>query len=410
MMDRLDVVIAGGGVVGATLACALGGAGVRVALIEAQVPAPFLPESPLDARVLAISPGSQHLFQALGIWPQVVRKRSCPYRFMRVWDAGGSGEIHFDSTELGEPHLGIIVENSVLQAALFERLATLETVRVVAPDALATFIVTETGVQITLASSEIFSARLLVGADGAESKVRQQAGIVFAARDYGQWGIVATVSTACPHRYTAWQRFLPSGPLAFLPLSDGSSSIVWSVDQGQAQQLLAMKPEDFEAALGRAFDYCLGPVRLVSARAAFPLRGGQAESYVADRIALIGDAAHVIHPLAGLGANLGITDAAVLAAVLIESRRDVGSLRVLRRYARARRGENLVIQRAMEGFKWLFAQQAWPIRWVRNRGLDATSAVGPVKRQFMHQAMGLGSVQPVLRLFSVNSANQPGPS
>jgi 2-octaprenylphenol hydroxylase len=226
--------------------------------------------------------------------------------------------------------------------------------------------------------------------------VRELAGITFKAREYHQRALVATVATELPHQHAAWQRFLSDGVLAFLPLSDGRCSIVWSTREEQASVLAAMADAEFRAALAGAFDYRLGRILTCSARAVFPLRGGQAEPYVLHRLALIGDAAHSIHPLAGQGANLGFTDAATLADVLRASTRDLGSLRALRRYERARKGDNLAMMLAMEGFKALFGARTLPLRWLRNLGLDLADAATLAKHVIMRRAMGLSGERPRL--------------
>ncbi len=396
MSEHVEVAIAGGGMVGATLACALGLQGRRVAVIEPREPALFSPRDDYDLRVSAVSRASQRIFEGLDVWPLLQSRRVSPYEHMHVWDATGRGEIHFDSADLGEPNLGHIIENRVIQDALLERLRALDNVQWLCPNRLQGVEVDENRVSVVLEEGQTFSAELLVGADGSSSKVRELAGIELKAQAYRQKGVVATVSTARAHRATAWQRFLPSGPLAFLPLADGRSSIVWSTREAQADELLSLDDTAFAEALGEAFDYRLGCIESVSARAAFPLKGSQAYPYVRPRIALVGDAAHTVHPLAGQGVNLGLLDAAVLAEVLAESRHNIGSLRVLRRYERARRGDNVLMMRAMEGFSLLFGNTLPPLRWARNLGLSLTDRAPPVKHELMRRAMGLAGELPAL--------------
>ncbi|MGH8503855.1 MAG: UbiH/UbiF/VisC/COQ6 family ubiquinone biosynthesis hydroxylase [Gammaproteobacteria bacterium] len=391
-----DVVVIGGGMVGATVACALAEQGLRVTVVEAREPGRFDSDADYDARVSAVSPGSEMILKALGAWPSEHAARLCPYRNMHVWDAAGPGEIHFDCCELHEPRLGYIVEHRVLQHALVRRLHALGEVTWRCPDELAHFAVTEDHVAVELAGGAQVSARLLIGADGAHSLVRTLAGIMFHARDYDHSALIATAGTQLPHAHTAWQRFVPDGVLAFLPLADGRCAIVWSIPDARARALAAMPDDDFKHALGAEFDYRLGHIDACGPRAVFPLRGGQADRYVLPRVALIGDAAHGIHPLAGLGANLGFMDAAVLAETIGESRRDIGSLRVLRRYERARRGDNELTMRAMEGFKFLFERQATGWRWLRGMGVNMTDAATPLKRLIMRRAMGLSGERPRL--------------
>ncbi len=397
MAQVQDVLIIGGGMIGATTACALARYGLRVTVVEArELNFSFATGADYDLRVSAISPGTEMILRAVGAWPAIEATRVCPYRRMKVWDAEGFGEIHFDSSQVNEPYLGHIVENRVVQRALVECFKGLDEITLRCPHALQSFDVDENGIAVELESGERIHARLLIGADGLNSRVRSLAGIVFNAREYRQCAVVANVATELPHAYTAWQRFLSDGVLAFLPLADGRCSIVWSTSEQRAQLLATMDDDGFCNALTRAFDSRLGRILAAGRRASFPLRGGQAASYVLPRVALIGDAAHGIHPLAGQGANLGFADAATLADILAQSSRDIGSLRVLRRYERARKGENIAMMRAMEGFMWLFGNKMLPVRWLRNVGLVLCDAATPLKRELMRHAMGLSGERPRL--------------
>jgi len=391
-----EVIISGGGMVGATLACALAGKGRRVAVAEAHEPQGFEPDSDFDLRVSAISPASEQVFRQLGVWPLIARRRLYAYRRMHVWDAVSGGAIDFDALELGEPRLGHIIENRVIQDALLERLRGLRGVQWRCPARVSDYALGPEGIEVTLERGESLAGRLLVGADGPASKVRHLAGIRFRARDYGQAAVVANVHTQRPMEATAWQCFLPTGPLAFLPLAEHVAAIVWSTTFEEADRLVGLADEAFRLELETAFQSRLGSIERTSRRVSFPLRGGQAEPYVVPRIALVGDAAHTIHPLAGQGANLGIMDAATLAEVLVDSHRDPGSLRVLRRYERARKGDNLLTMRAMEGFRYLFAGGLRPLAWIRGTGLSLTNAVQPVKHLLMRHAMGLAGERPRL--------------
>jgi 2-octaprenylphenol hydroxylase len=319
--------------------------------------------------------------------------RVSPFRDMRVWDATGFGSIHFDSADLGEPLLGWIIENRVIQYALLERVQQFPAVELHCPAALETaHPLDEGGWWMRVNDGCEFTTRLLVGADGAQSRVRQLAGIETGGWGYDQHAVVANVRTAKPHQETAWQRFLPSGPLAFLPLHDGRCSIVWSDTPERAAGLLMLNDNDFGEALAAAFEARLGAIVQVGPRAAFPLRVQHAHAYVKPGIALIGDAAHVIHPLAGQGVNLGLLDAATLAEVLLDAvaaDRDIGSLKVLRRYERWRKGDNLLMLGIMDGFKRLFGSTLPPVRLLRNLGLNLTDAAGPLKNLIARRAMGL---------------------
>lgn len=387
-----DVIINGGGMVGATLACLLAEAGKNVAIIEASKKPSKQKKNDLDApydlRVSAISRASQKAFEKIHAWDSMLSKRAFPYEVMDVWDAEGDGNVRFEAAELGEPDLGHIIENSVIQITLAETLGNLSNVTIYQPTTLEQFDVTADGVQVSLENGKQLTADLIVGADGANSQVRELAGINVTIDDYGQRGLVATVKTQEHHQYTAWQRFQQTGPLAFLPLADGSSSIVWTLPSDRADYYLSLSKTDFKVALAEAFDHKLGKITKVSDRAAFPLRGSQAKPYVLERVALIGDAAHTIHPLAGQGVNLGIKDAIELAEQLKDVN-DCGSLKALRRYERARRGDNVLTMKAMEGFRLLFGHTATPVKTVRNFGMKLFNQTPMIKNEVIKKAMGL---------------------
>ncbi len=395
-----DLLIAGGGMVGSTLACALGDTDLKIALLEGLPLDRIRPGAELDSRVSAISRASQRIFAAVGAWDGIAASRVSPFRDMRVWDAAGFGSIHFDSAALGEPLLGWIIENRVIQFALLERARRLPAVELFCPAALDAAEALENGFwRVRLTDGREFTTRLLVGADGAQSKVRQWAGIATSGWGYDQNAVVANVRTAEPHQETAWQRFLPTGPLAFLPLADGRCSIVWAAPPARAEVLLALDESAFAEALAEAFDQRLGAIIEVGPRAAFPLRLQHTHAYVQPGLALIGDAAHVIHPLAGQGVNLGLLDAATLAEVILEAvtaGQDVGSLKVLRRYERWRKGDNLLMMGLMDGFKRLFGNTLPPVRLARNLGLNLTDAAGPLKNLIARRAMGLAGDLPRL--------------
>ncbi|UOG93794.1 MAG: UbiH/UbiF/VisC/COQ6 family ubiquinone biosynthesis hydroxylase [Candidatus Thiothrix sulfatifontis] len=389
MQVQYDVIIAGGGMVGAILACLLGKAGKRVAVLEAHSPTVFSPEDPYDLRVSALSRASQRALLDAGAWEGIAARRAFPYEVMCVWDATGTGEIRFDAADLGEPDLGHIVENRVIQLALLDTLQTLESVDWYCPDKLATLVVDEQRVTATLQSGQILQAPLLVGADGAQSKVRELAGIGISTQDYGQKGLVCVAQTDLPHQFTAWQRFMPSGPVAFLPLAEGFCSIVWTLPADQADAMLRLSDSDFCRELSQALDYRLGEVTAVGERAAVSLRGRHADCYSQERVVLVGDAAHTIHPLAGQGVNLGIKDALELVAQIRHATGDCGSPKVLRAYERARRGDNILTQKAMEGFRLLFGNTLTPWKILRNSGLTVVNRMGFLKYEMAKRAMGI---------------------
>jgi len=399
--NSFDVVIAGGGMVGAALGCALAGQGMQVAVIEAREPARDWPAGEVSNRVSALSRSSQNLLTRLGAWPHMRQLGVSAYGAMYVWDQGGAGHIHFDSADVGEPNLGHIVDNRVTQLALWKQLQAQDRVTLFCPDRVSGFEVADDQVEVALNSGIALRAALLVGADGRDSAIRGMAGIGTKGWDYDQHALVANVSHELPHQATAWQRFRETGPLAFLPLADGRSSIVWSTSPGQAAELSALDEETFCTRLGEAFDYRLGQVTGTGPRGVFPLRLSHTEQYVKHRLALVGDAAHAIHPLAGQGVNLGFMDAAQLADVVLEARqqgRDFGALHTLRRFERARKGENIAMLGAMDVFKRLFSNDIVPLRLLRNAGLDIADRITPVKNLFLRRALGtIGEIPSLAR-------------
>ena len=399
-MRETDVAIVGGGIAGLALAAALGDGGQRIDVIEAH-PLPAMPASgnatpaDFDVRVSALTPKSVAFLDALGAWDDVVAYRHCPYRHMTVWDADGTGRIDFDAEEVAAACLGSIVENRVLVAALGASLRERSGVAVRAPARLVDLRAREGGYDLSLDDGTRLACRLLVAADGALSPTRDLLGLRTREWDYGHRAIVTTAAFEASHRHTAWQRFLATGPLALLPLpgdGDRLCSIVWSIDDDQADGLLALDDAAFASALAQASEGVLGAVTACAPRRAFPLRQRHAVDYVLPGAALVGDAAHTIHPLAGQGVNLGLGDVAVLAE---EVRRAVdrglapGRIDVLRRYQRRRKGENLRMMAAMDGFKRLFGEDAMPVRWLRNAGLRGVASLPALKRRIIREAMGV---------------------
>ncbi|MFT6957587.1 MAG: 2-octaprenylphenol hydroxylase [Halieaceae bacterium] len=401
--QHYHVVISGAGIVGATLALALRDHGLTVALIEARaLSAAPLPTEPgpvgFDSRVSALTPRSRMLFEKLGVWPAIEQYRSCAYHHMTVWDAQGTGEIEFDASEVDVAALGHIVENRVITRALLELVGRARDITVLCPHSLTACQRIEGGMmQISLDSGECINTDLLVAADGALSPIRGLMAFETREWDYGHRALVTTVQMQRPHQNTAWQRFLPSGPLALLPLPSTDSgyfcSIVWSLDEDLVEGLLACDDAEFCRQLGEASEHRLGDVLGCGGRFAFPLRQRHAVDYVQSGVALVGDAAHTIHPLAGQGVNLGLQDVAALAEEILAATGvgdSAGSLINLRRYQRRRKGDNLLMMTAMDGFKRLFEQQALPLRWLRNAGMRGVGRLGPVKRQLIKHAMGIG--------------------
>jgi 2-octaprenyl-3-methyl-6-methoxy-1,4-benzoquinol hydroxylase/2-octaprenylphenol hydroxylase len=388
---ELDAIIVGGGAIGAALAVGLARDGLDVALVEARAPKPWRASDDVDLRVVALAADARALFEDLGVWSAIAGARIGPYRRMRVWDALAPGELAFDAAENGDAALGWIIENTLIQHALWTAIGAEPNVRLLCPAEVAGVENEADGVTATLADGTRLRARVLVAADGAESPIRAALGIACDNRDYAQRAVVANVATTRPHEDTAWQRFLPGGPLAFLPLADGRSSIVWSLPNEDAARVLALDDAAFRAELGAAFDFRLGEIVASTARAAFPLRLRLAKRYVSRRSVLAGDAAHVVHPLAGQGMNLGFRDVACLRRVLRganERGGDIGAAHVLRRYERERRSENAMAARGLDAIERLFGATDPVTPALRGAGLALVDRLAPAKHLFASIAAG----------------------
>jgi 2-octaprenylphenol hydroxylase len=386
-----DVAVVGGGMVGAAAALALARAGFATTLLEALPPTPWSAQDAWDLRVVGLAPSSIALLSDLGVWTSIRENRVSPYRRMHVWDAENGAAISFDAADQGRASLGYIVENNLVQWALWQALEAAGVSRF-CPASVSGFEVRGDRITIELADAEPLSARLLVAADGTNSPLRERAGIATRHRDYAQRAIVAHVVTERPHAATAWQRFLGTGPLALLPLADGRSSVVWSLPTDEAQRVLALDEQDFLDALGVASDFRLGRIVATTPRAAFPLKLQLAERYHADRFVLLGDAAHAVHPLAGQGVNLGLRDVAELRNTLVEAResgRDFTSDHVLRRYSRRRRSADTLDARAFDALARIYAWQSTPMVLARGLGVRWLDRFGPLKRRIAEHAAGI---------------------
>ncbi len=393
-----DALIVGGGMVGAALCALLADAGMRVALIEAQ-PRPLTlkgwDSTRIAPRVSALSPVSARLLTRLNVWPAMEHARVTPYRFMRVWDAEGSGDIAFSADEAGVANLGHIVENNVTLAALNARILDHPNVTTCYGARVDALQASATGRWLTLDDGRQLGAPLVVAADGARSTLREMAEIDVVEDDMHQHAVVTTVRCERPHGATARQAFVDGQPLAFLPLTihgdERYCSIVWSVTPARAKTFEAMSAEALGEALGEALDYRLGAVKVCDKAYAFPLVQRHAHRYVAPHFALIGDAAHSIHPLAGQGVNLGLMDAAVLAEEVsgaFQRGAAWGDVRLLRRYERRRRMDNAAMLGLMKGFKTLFGVRHPGVLLARNVGMSGLHRLVPIKRAMMRQATG----------------------
>jgi 2-octaprenylphenol hydroxylase len=391
--------IAGAGTVGLAVAALLAtgrcAERVRVHVLEAR-PLPRWRAEEMDLRVYALSRASQQLFEQLDLWQRVSAARACAYRRMHVWegdDPAAQSSLDFDSADIGEPDLGHIVEDSLLRTALAERIAAAPNAEITIGAELESITVSRRSASVQLKNGGAVHGTALIGADGSESAVRRLLDLPVRGHGYAQTALVTHVASALPHRETAWQRFLPAGPLALLPLADGRSSVVWSLPTARAHALLAAPEQEFLAALQTASADVLGTLGPIAGRAGFALQALHALRYCAARVALIGDAAHTVHPLAGQGMNLGLLDAACLAQVIedaVLAGEDAGDQKVLRRYERRRKGGNLQMLLALDGLHRLFQLPAWaePLRAVGLRAVDAT---GPAKRLLMQTALGLNA-------------------
>ncbi|HEV8018587.1 MAG TPA: FAD-dependent monooxygenase [Steroidobacteraceae bacterium] len=404
-----DVVIVGGGPVGACAGALLArgagaGRGLSVALLEPRAPAAAsaAPAASTvaapDVRVVALSRASEHVLTHAGAWARICGPRLSPYERMRIWHESvapaSDAVLVFDAADVGEPNLGYIVENRLLQRALLE--SFVEAGGHIEPAALDSLEIADAQVSVATAGGTL-AARLVVGADGAQSALRAAVGLSAEVSSYRQTAIVATVHTARPHESTAWQRFMRNGTLAFLPLADGTSSIVWSADEELAAKLLLLSDAAFAAELDRASDLALGETRLVSERFSFPLQRLAAPRYVSPRVALLGDAAHVVHPLAGQGVNLGLLDAAALAqqvAAAVAAREDPGALGVLRGYERWRKSEVAAMAAAIDAFDRLLAHGTGPVAHLARHGLSWVNRSQELRRFFIRRALGVSGELP----------------
>ncbi len=394
---RADVLIVGGGPVGGTLACALSAAGMEVIAVDQADPAAGL-DAGFDGRASSIALGSQRILDALGLWAGM-EPHAAPIRHIRVSEGDSPLFLHYDERDTGGPPFGYMVENRFIRKALFDRIPTLDTVRLLAPARVNGLERTGSGVEARLADGRGISARLIVGADGRASGVRAGAGIRVTGWPYRQTAIVCTVAHERPHDFVAHEHFLAAGPFAVLPLPGNRSSIVWTERKDLAPAIMALDEAEFLAELERRFGDYLGRLTVVGPRWSYPLSLQHAETAIALRLALVGDAAHAMHPIAGQGLNMGLRDVAALTEVLAEARRlglDIGAGTVLERFQRWRRFDNTLMLAMTDGLNRLFSNTIGPVRLARGLGLAAVNRMPPLKRLFVRSAMGLAGRLPRL--------------
>lgn len=396
MNKQFDIVVVGAGMVGLSAANLLAGEErLRVTLIDAGRKPVFDPAADVSLRVSAIAPGSVDILAGIGAWQTIKDNRASPYRAMKVWDAAGHVDgpetLSFEASEFAVPQLGFIVENILIQHALLQKLHdSAADVRFETP--LKS--VTRSGhrLEVILESGEKLTPDLLVAADGARSIVRGQAGIAVRSWLHAQKAFVTCLETELGHRQTAWQRFLGDGPIGLLPLLDGRVSIVWSTTPEKADAALDMSDDELSATLTENTDGALGKLTLAGPRGAFPLKSQNAAEYVQDGLALIGDAAHTVHPLAGQGVNLGFADADELARVVraaIAADENPGDLPILRKYERSRKGANKTMLRFVDGLNRLFSNESTPLARLRGVGMYMFNKSGPIRERAVQTALGI---------------------
>ncbi len=405
MSNKFDIVVVGGGMVGLAMVASLAETKLKVLLLEKQdlitiltpdyLKNEIINDQDFEARVSAISPGNRKFLSDLNAWQNIPKQRQANYEYMKVWDGDGSGKIEFSAAKIAQPDLGVIVENKVIQAALLKRIESFGNVECCFGVELEEIENAENLEYATIKTNDglEYKSKLVIGADGANSLVREKLTIDLKQSEYNQVAFVANVKTEKSHQNTAWQRFTPYGPVAFLPLANPNlCSVVWSLDSDKAESIKDINKDEFAKKLQYAFESKLGEVTAVSEFFGFPLIKRHSQCYLSNRVALVGDAAHTIHPLAGQGVNLGFQDVACLSKLivkLISQQRDYGKVENLRSYERERKTENLIMQNAMSAFKHLFANQSMPVTLFRNFAMSALDKIPMAKELIIKNAMGL---------------------
>ena len=411
MENKFDLIIVGGSMVGATLACALADSQLKIAIIEAHTPEPFDSQQGHDLRVSALNIASEQVLRNVGVWQSILDKRSCVYRRLKTWELDDvRAATEFDCADLNQDHLGYIIENRVIQLALLERIQQAENLHLFKQN-LASIDIQAGASLLELADGQQLIGKLIVGADGANSMVRRAAGIGIHSWDYSQSALVINVQMAQDQQDITWQQFTASGPLAFLPLSGNSASLVWYDSPKKIAALAALDNESLRLQIMQQFPTALGRVEEVIAKGAFPLKRQHAQQYVTQGVALVGDAAHLIHPLAGQGVNIGILDAAQLAQTIMQAAGDrvssadeyayntdddFSSLAVLKDYEQKRRHHNLAVMQLMDSFHRIFSNQVAPLKVLRNIGLGLAQRIPFARKKAMQLAMGATGPLPQL--------------
>lgn len=397
MKQPIDIVIVGAGMVGLAIANLLGKSDLaNVTVIDAGKKPIFSLEDDLSLRVSAIAPGSVELLRAIGVWDEIATERACPYRDMRVWDAAGHADgpetVAFSAAEFAAPQLGFIVENILVRTALLNKVAQTN-VATRFETTIKSMRKSSNRYELELDSGRTLAPELVIGADGARSFIRDAAAIEIDSWPHEQKAFVTHLMPELDHRNTAWQRFLTDGPLGILPLHDGRVSIVWSTTPENADDALAMTDEQLASRLTEISGGVLGRLTPSGDRGSFPLESQHAKHYVTPGLALVGDAAHAIHPLAGQGVNLGFADAIKLAEVLVsalEGGEFIGDRPVLRKYERARKGDNQLMLNFVRGLNKLFSAEYSSLQPLRGAGMAAFNKSGPLREHAVRVALGLG--------------------
>lgn len=390
MTSDYDILICGGGMIGSALASLLAPHGFRIALVEAHQPVDYNASQTFDLKVAALSPHSAKVMQVSGAWDILNQMRLCPYRRMRVWEVAGFGDLTFNANQIGASELGHIVENRLVQLSLWQALSRYENVSFICPATPVAFEQHHQMSRVTLDNGQQLSAKLIVGADGPQSKVRQSFGIGVNRGQYQQACLVASVDTKLGQQDITWQRFVPHGPQAFLPMLGQHGSVVWYHQVDQARALSKLSNAELSKKIMEEFPKELGQIK-VTAKASFGLQKQHAQQYSKDGVVLVGDAAHVINPLAGQGVNLGFQDVDCLAKLLTKASlqgENFASNEVLKRYQDQRKFANSIMLHSMDAFHHGFSQTFGPSKWLRNLAL-ATAKVPAIKKQVIKYAMGM---------------------